>query len=410
MQSFIKLFLFIFLLFNFKKSIAVPQKPLPADQTNVALSILQSLYNIDPTTFEDICGYNDCFTCELSSSSNLYYVYSINMNNSLNNFVVTQDLSVFEKLDTLIIGEKVQLPTSFYNSSLSSLNKISKLTTIPRVICFISNLYSAEFDKISVPLSSVWFESSLFFLRIGKPLIGFKYPIVTKINYNLRGVVLSLSHIDNNIPSNLTNTFPNLSVITFEIYNEISEIGYKNYSIQSINQNFKAITTVVFNFFNLGNSETIRKFPLIQSYIYNFELSVLDITDIGFTLDPSVGYLDFSNMSKSGLILTIDGACDLVDECKVTSCIVMPKVDPNKYSRNSITIENCITPSLTPLTTTSSSSTTTSSTNTTSSASTSSSTSTTSSSTSTTSQTPSSASSNFVTLLSFYICCLVILF
>ncbi|KAM9997328.1 hypothetical protein ACTFIZ_010852 [Dictyostelium cf. discoideum] len=363
MKYFKLLFFFlIFIYLNYQTVDGAINKPLSTNETSVAISILKSLYNIDTNTFEEVCDYNGCFECT-QITQNSYVVTSINMVNSSNSFIVSQDLSVFKNLIKLIIGENVQLPTSFFNETLPQLKKLENLEISNQEQPFpdkfvIPNLLSnVHFLSISVPLSPIWFESSVNSIFVVKTLPGFKYPNLTNENTNVRGLSLALNHIDSNVPS--MNLFPNLQVIIFKIYNDMSQEGYKNFSIDSINQEYIRVNSLEFSFINSGNDATIQKFTLQQSLISRFKLKLLEFVGIGFTLDPSIGYLNFSMMSDYGLILTINGTCDLVIECKVSNCIVLPTVVPPKTSSNKIDIVGCITPSLTPNPTNSSQTTTT---------------------------------------------------
>ncbi|KAK5575268.1 hypothetical protein RB653_010525 [Dictyostelium firmibasis] len=356
--------LFIYLFLNCQNVHAAPKKPLSSTETNVALDILLSLYNVDSNSVNEICDFNGCFECQQIQNTNNYTVTSIKMINSSNTYTVTQNLTVFTNLLKLdILDEKVQLPTLFYNQTLSKLSKLEQLTisnqeqVFPEKFLVPISLYNVFFLKISVPISSIWFESTVNSLFIENTLPGFKYPNLTKENPNLRGLKLTINQVESTIPSTM-KLYPNLIVLLFNIYNEMSVVGYKNFSIDSIKQEYVRVTSLEFNFINSGNDSSIQKFPLQQSLISKFQLENLDFIGIGLTLDPSVGYLNFSMMSEYGLILTINGTCDLVNECKVSNCIVMPNVVPPKISRNKINIGGCVKPSLTPsLQTTTSSST-----------------------------------------------------
>ncbi|KAM9997329.1 hypothetical protein ACTFIZ_010851 [Dictyostelium cf. discoideum] len=353
-MKYIKLILIFICLFLNYKSIGAVEKPLSNSETIVAKSILKSLYNIETNNFEEVCDYNGCFRCSKLSGSISYTVTSINMQNSLNNFVVTQNLSVFQNLNQLIIGEKVELPTSFFNGSFSKLNTLQYLEIsnqkqpFPDKFVIPNELFYAIFNTISVPLSPIWFDANINSLYVVKTLPGFKYPNLTNKTSKVGALILTVNHIDSNVPS--MNLFPNLRSLTFNIYNEKFQPGYKNFSIDSINQDYKRVKGLGFNFFNSGNDATIQKFTLKQSFISKFKLESLILNGIGFTVDSSIGYLNFSMMSEGGFKLIINGGCDLVNECKVSNCIVMPTLtNPSQHSFNNIRITGCITPSLTPI-------------------------------------------------------------
>ncbi|KAN0052943.1 hypothetical protein ACTA71_012423 [Dictyostelium dimigraforme] len=361
-----KLFILIliaYLFFNCQIVVAVVNKPLSSNETSVAISILKSLYNIDTTTFEEVCDYRGCFECSQIGPNN-YVVVSIKMLNSTNPVIITENLGVFKNLLELIVGENVQLSTSFFNESLPLLKKLTELDIayqgqpFPDNFTVPDNIANVKFSSISVPLSSNWFEYNVNSILILNTLPGFQYPNLTNQNSNIRGLVLALNHIDSNVP--LMNLFPNLIVIVYKIYNDMSVQGYNNFSIDSINQEYIRVNSLEFDFINSGNQSSIQKFILEQSLISRFKVQLLEFVGIGFTLDPTVGFLNFSMMSDNGLKLNINGTCDLVNECKVENCIVLPNVVPPKTSFNQININGCITPSLTPTPTPSLSTTTTS--------------------------------------------------
>ncbi|KAM9952129.1 hypothetical protein ACTFIT_002816 [Dictyostelium discoideum] len=133
---------------------------------------------------------------------------------------------------------------------------------------------------------------------------------------------LTLNHIDSNVPS--LKLIKNLLGLGFGIYNEMSQKGYKNFSIDSINR---------FNFINSGNEATIQKFTSQQSLISKFKLCWLVFKGISFTLDPSIGYL-FNNFSK-------------MDDIYVTNCVVLPTV--TSTSHNTFRNICCKTTSVTPV-------------------------------------------------------------
>ncbi|KAM9952130.1 hypothetical protein ACTFIT_002817 [Dictyostelium discoideum] len=106
----------------------------------VAIGILKSLYNIGTNNFKEVCDYNDCFKCSLYNDPN-----------------------VFKSLTKLVIGEKVQLTTLFYNETLPLLKNLKKLEIsnqehpFPDKFNIPDKLSGVQFNSISVPLSSIWF-------------------------------------------------------------------------------------------------------------------------------------------------------------------------------------------------------------------------------------------------------------
>ncbi|KAM9957539.1 hypothetical protein ACTFIR_009646 [Dictyostelium discoideum] len=116
-----------------------------------------------------------------------------------------------------------------------------------------------------------------------------------------------------------TNTFE--EVFDDNCCFECTEINSNSYDVTSINM--------------VNSSNTL---------IVGQDLSVFN--GIGFTLDSSIGYLNFSKMWEGGLILKINGTCNLVNECKVSNCVVLPAVTSTDYNtfRNIACKNTSVTP------------------------------------------------------------------
>ncbi|KAM9997330.1 hypothetical protein ACTFIZ_010850 [Dictyostelium cf. discoideum] len=344
MKYFILIYFLIYLLLNCQIVKANPKKPLSLNETNIAISIIQSLYNISLNDSDEICDYNGCFECK-EIDINRYVITSIKMLNSLNNFIVFQDLSVFEYLSELQIGENVQLPSSFYNNTLNSLSLLRKLKVsyqghpFPDKFILPKLLTQVEFSLISVPLNSNWFEYYVNTFSIYNSLAGFEYQNFTNQYYNLMVLVLPLNYINSDLPP--MKQFINLEILILKIYNDMSVQGYNNFTINSINQDYYKLNYLEVSFINSGNDATIQKFPLQQSLLskLKFTLRELYLFGIGFNIDPIVGYLDFTIMSNYNFKLTIKRTCDLVNQCMGNgnnSCIIVS-------NDSHITISGCPT-------------------------------------------------------------------
>ncbi|KAM9957541.1 hypothetical protein ACTFIR_009648 [Dictyostelium discoideum] len=312
---------------------------IPTNEILAAKSILKSIYNFEAKNLEEICSYG-CFICSvLWTRPKSLGITLISINSTRLTFT-SFDFSIFGSLTGLILGENVQIQTVFYEKTLPLLKKLEYLEVSKQEQPFPDNFLPPEklefvqFNSISVPLSPIWFEGKIKRIYVLNTLPGFKYPKLTKKNTNIINLSLALNHIDTNIPS--IDLFPNLELINFPIHNEMSQKGYKNFSLDSINQVlYKTVNSIEFQFINSGKEATIQKFTLQQSFISKLNLNYLIIDGIGFTLDQSIGYLDFSKMSDKGFLLKVEGSCDIFKGCKNSNCVVMPKVAEKKY-RNEI--------------------------------------------------------------------------
>ncbi|KAM9952128.1 hypothetical protein ACTFIT_002815 [Dictyostelium discoideum] len=301
------IFILICFYINYQ-SIGADRNEFPINEILAAKSILKSLYNFEAKTLEEICFYG-CFVCSPIYEPKTYGITTIRINSTRLSFV-SYDFSIFRYLSELIIEENIQIQTVFYEKTLPLLKNLELLEVSKQEQPFPDNfsppekLKTVQFNSISVPLSSIWFEGVINRIIVKKTLPGFKYPKLTKINTYINTLSLSLNHIDTNVPS--MDLFPNLELINFQIHNEMSQKGYKNFSIDSINQDwYKRVNAMEIQFINSGKEATIQKFTLQQSLISRFKLDYLLIDGIGFTVDPSIGYLNFSKMTDKGFVLYV---------------------------------------------------------------------------------------------------------
>ncbi|KAN0009354.1 hypothetical protein ACTFIU_006639 [Dictyostelium citrinum] len=336
--TFVLFFLFVVQFINSQSTFQPNEKAL-------ALQILSDCYGYtfpDPATANP-CGVLNAIFCKVGGNlDGTTFIFDVKILE--NNFSCTVgDLSYFPNLKSLSVFGNHSIGTSFFEhiNNLTVLNDVTtnvQSETIPTNIKLPSSLITFSFNNLLTPLPIGFFESNIQNLYVYNAGFSASYPSsLNTINKQLTEMVLAI-HQNSIPPFNMGSYLSNLNELTLNVINEKSISGYNDYSFPTF-QSFRIFKHLTVNFQNYQDENSIQLFNFPSSFNKIQSLSKLNINGIGFTVDPSLGYIDLSNNSQT-FDLTINGTCDIFSSCTTNDCVRLPKTSSLTVSQCSFNISN----------------------------------------------------------------------
>ncbi|KAM9956503.1 hypothetical protein ACTFIR_003221 [Dictyostelium discoideum] len=289
-------------------------------------------YQIYQKNTTDPCLDSNMFTCKLINDGVNTGIYTITQlglkkNNDTLSIITNANFSVFKNATYILIGDGIILDSSLFNTLPNFYNKASiyiynESIPIPNDIILPINLNQVTFTFINVPIPSNIFSGSIEVFNILGVGYGFSLPSLLPENVALKRFSTFLGYYSP-FPSNAGSALKSLTSLRLSFNNDITEIGYKNYSFPTF-QPFSKLQTLYISFINFGNDS--------NSQLWNFEQSITNLTTLndfhitgkGFILNSSFKYTDFSNLPETFFIYFSNG-CDLISNCISKPCLKLPK-------------------------------------------------------------------------------------
>ncbi|KAN0047498.1 hypothetical protein ACTA71_001880 [Dictyostelium dimigraforme] len=327
------LFLIILNLLNYIQSQPIQNNFLDPRENDVALSLLQSVYNISTDNKIDICKFRGLFKC---GQYDLYQpnIYSINYINLPQhkigvNYIIQEDLTTFTHLSILKLSGGIQLSTSFFDNiyklnNLTDININNQSQPISDNAKLPVSLKKVFFNYISVKLGNCWFEANITEFTIVRPQIGYGLPLrLLKTNDRLLKLNLPITYFYPNLPTGMGLYLLNLTYLEFGVFNDISSYqDYSNFSIPTFRRPFKKLEKFVVIFYNNRVETEYQIFNMTASFLnISTSLTTFQTVGLGFNIAPNTSFLDLSYLNPS-FYLNIE-TCSLIEKCK-NGCFRLP--------------------------------------------------------------------------------------
>ncbi|KAN0038289.1 hypothetical protein ACTA71_000461 [Dictyostelium dimigraforme] len=293
-------------------------------QQSIISPIIESLYAINPVIDPCVMGqYVICEKTDSNNSSSYQTITTLNFFYQSNQLLISDDITLLPNLTSIVLNENIVLSVSFFQN-MHKLSQLDKLElnfvnySLPDNLKLPPSVQQIYLNQVFGPLDRIWFDSYVESIIIDDVSSNYSFPSNLKVNGYLTTAQFPITYFAG-VPSNLSQIFPNLANLYFLINNDIDIDGYTDISIP-ITTAFENLEDLEFTF---NYEENYQSIILSHFFSYTPILNNLYIYGNGFVIDPTVGYIDFSNIKLSEdyrLYLTFEDSDSIFSSCKSSPC------------------------------------------------------------------------------------------
>ncbi|KAK5576164.1 hypothetical protein RB653_007305 [Dictyostelium firmibasis] len=291
---------------------------LVSTQNKAAIDLVSITFGVTTTL---PCDYLICKP--ISPNSNDFCVDSIIVPKKSSAIIISNDLTVFNNLTVLSLGENIILKDGFFNNLnqfnfLISVNIFNYSGIISNLIDFPKSLKTINFSYLGSSIPNSIFKSEITSLVVENSFSGYSLNgSMISTNSKLITLGLPISLIENKLPKNLEN-LKNLKYFSLYIDNGES-IKYSLPDFSSLK--LTPVQSLVFRFTQSSPSQT-WVLPIYLNSITT--LNNFEIYLNGFTINSTIGYLDISSLKQNLNLNFENGGINFISSCKQKPCIKVP--------------------------------------------------------------------------------------